>query len=81
MNNKNDFNKGNKKQSELRRISRQAGDRVTELMLVGASQAAINRAVENGEHEMELERQRNAAMTASLDSFRKDLLTAKADRL
>jgi hypothetical protein len=83
MNNKNDFNKGKKmkKQCKLCRISHQTGRRVAKLMLVGASQAAINRAVENGEHEMELERQRRAAVKASHDSFRKDELTARADRL
>ena len=77
--NKNDFNKGKKmkKQCKLCRISHQTGRRVAKLMLVGASQAAIK----NGEHEMELERQRRAAVKASHDSFRKDELTAKADRL
>jgi len=54
---------------------------VGQLLQAGASQAAINRAIEHGRKVMNLEKQLNIARRESSDSMRKDQLNAQADNL
>ena len=63
------------------RTSRQTGRRVAHLLQIGASQAAINRVIEDGRKVMDLEEQLRVARQAAAKSFHKDRLNAQADNL
>jgi hypothetical protein len=73
--------KGKKKGCSHCRTSRETGRKVGALMQLGASQAAINRAIENGRTVMDLEKQLRAARGSANESFTKDRAIAQADNL
>ena len=81
----NDFNKGNrqskKKGCSKCGTSRETGRRVSDMMQVGASQAAILRVIQHGQAIMALEEQLRVARKDAQKSFKKDHLAARSDNV